>query len=436
MLPNRDSALQTSAIRKMTTVSETITKKPLAQRLNHLSAQSVWTEFTPLANQYSAINLGQGFPDFPADKFIIDAASNAVLNHLNQYTRSMGHVRLVNALAAHFSDQFGRHIDPLKEVVVLMGATEALYATIQAIVNPGDEVILIEPFYDSYPVDIVLAGGTPKYVPLRYEGGENSSDFTLNFQELEAAITSKTKAIMINTPQNIPGKVYSRQELEKIAEIVKRHDLLLISDEVYEPMVYDQSTHVKPASLPDMFERTITIGSAGKSFSVTGWKTGWVIAPPHLSEAIWIVHQNVAFTANTPSQEAIAVGFERIKKEDPDYFKNLSKDFQKKRDLLCDRLRSAGLNPIVPQGSYFVLADISRVDEKHYFDEKSGVARDYQFARWLVKEIGVAAIPPSAFYSRDNAHLVENFVRFCFCKKEETIRSAGERLQKLKEYLK
>eukprot|EP01117_Protostelium_nocturnum_P001384 TRINITY_DN1169_c0_g1_i1.p1 TRINITY_DN1169_c0_g1~~TRINITY_DN1169_c0_g1_i1.p1 ORF type:complete len:356 (-),score=120.21 TRINITY_DN1169_c0_g1_i1:13-1080(-) len=348
----------------------------------------------------------------------------------------MGHLRLTNALSEFYSPKLNRKIDPMKEILVTMGATEALYVSITALINPGDEVLLIEPFYDTYPINTVLAGGVPRFVPLRFQsnGKDSAGSYHLDLKELESLINEKTKVLIINTPQNIPGKVYTKQELESIAELAKKHNLYVISDEVYEPMVYDDSVHLSIASLPGMADRTITIGSAGKSFSVTGWKTGWVIASPTLTEALWMVHQNVAFSGNTPAQEAIAVGFEKINSgEQKDYFKNMAEEFKGRRDLLCQLLKDAGLRPIVPEGSYFVLADYSSVDKSLYFKEDDSKSQDYQFARWLLTDIGVAAIPPSVFYSKEHSHLVENLTRFCFCKKEETIREAGKRLLKLNE---
>jgi len=279
-----------------------------------------------------------------------------------------------------------------------------------------------------------MAGGIPKYVPLRpIHGGKSSGDWVLDVQELERNITSKTKMLVLNTPQNIPGKVWSRKELESIADVVKRHpNILVLSDEVYEGMTYDDKKHTKIASLPGMFERTITLGSAGKSFSVTGWKTGWAIGPKDLVEAIWSVHQNVSFCSTTPLQEAIAIGFEKIISKESDYLEVLRKDLQRKRNQLCSVLQSVGLEPVVPEGSYFVLANISGINPSIYMDSKDSATKDFQFCRWLPQNIGVTAIPPTAFYTKKNSQLAENFVRFCFIKKDETLQEAEKRLQKLK----
>jgi aspartate/methionine/tyrosine aminotransferase len=415
----------------------TFNKKFWANRIKNFG-DTVWTEFTPLANEYKAVNLGQGFPDFGGTHFVLSEAINAIKKDINQYTRSQGHLRLVKALSSYYSNIFERSIDPLSEIVITMGATEGLFASILSFINPGEEVILIEPFYDSYPIDIIIAGGIPKYIPLkpRYEFPNSSNDWILDLQELEKNITSQTKMIILNTPQNVPGKVYSKQELEGIANIAKKYDLIILSDEVYETMVYDNNKHIRIATLPDMFERTITLGSAGKTFSVTGWKTGWVIAPKHLSEAIWITHMNNTFCSTTPLQEAVAIGFEKVISEEKNYFEQMKDFFQKKRDKMCEILKNVNLKPIIPQGSYFVLANTNSIDSKIYFNPQDTSRRDYQFCRWLIKEIGVAAIPPTAFYSHKNAYISENFARFCFCKKDETLEEASKRLQKLKKYQK
>jgi len=238
--------------------------------------------------------------------------------------------------------------------------------------------------------------------------------------------------IILNTPQNIPGKVYSESELRDISSIAIKHDLLVLADEVYEPMVYDSNKHVRIATLPGMFERTITLGSAGKSFSVTGWKTGWVIAHRNLAESIWLTHTNTTFCSIAPLQEAIGIGFEKAMTEENTYFQSMKSDLQRKRDKLCKILESVNLQPIVPQGSYFILADTSLIPLSLFYSASDSSSRDYQFCRWLTKEIGVACIPPTAFYSQSNSKMAEHLARFCFIKKDETLEEAGRRLSKLK----
>jgi aspartate/methionine/tyrosine aminotransferase len=405
------------------------------QRLDSIPLQTVWTEFTPLAQQHKAVNLGQGFPDFPAEDWLLKETSSAVEENIVQYARSPGHVRLVNALATTYSKRINRQIDPLKEIVVTVGATEALFVAMQAIVKPGDEVILIEPFYDSYPHCVQVAGGKCVYVPLRpAPDSKSSADWKLDMNELEKAISKKTKAILINTPQNVPGKVYTRAELEGIAALAKKHDFLVIMDQVYEWMVYAPE-YPRIATFPDMFDRCISIGSAGKSFSVTGYKVGWAIGPAWFVEAMFKIHQQLTFSVATPMQEGIARALEQA--DSRNYWSNLHEMFLKKRELLVGLLQQSGLKTVVPEGSYFVLADTSSVPDRLFYDKASTVPRDWQLCRWLTRDIGVAAIPPSAFYSTEHQSLAANFARFAFCKKDETIRAGGERLkQNLKPLLK
>eukprot|EP01118_Nematostelium_gracile_P013147 TRINITY_DN4933_c0_g1_i1.p1 TRINITY_DN4933_c0_g1~~TRINITY_DN4933_c0_g1_i1.p1 ORF type:complete len:440 (+),score=105.81 TRINITY_DN4933_c0_g1_i1:29-1348(+) len=415
--------------------SDEIGKNRWADRLKGMSTTSVWTEFTPLAVKHGAVNLGQGFPDFEGSQVVLKAAQEAIKGNLNQYSRAQGHLRLVSALAKHYGPLIKRELDPMTNFIVTMGATEGLFSTINAVINPGDEVILIEPFYDSYPCDVVIAGGVPKYIPLK-PSKSGSGDWKLDLQELEEMITPKSRLLVINTPQNIPGKVWSERELEDISNVIKKHPrMLVLSDEVYETMVYDENKHVRMASIPGMFDRTITLGSAGKSFSVTGWKTGWAYGPKDLIDAIYIMHQNTTFCSNTPCQDAVATGFEEILNQRDHYFEELKSNLQKKRDRLCSVLSDVGLAPVVPQGSYFVLADISKVKPDIYINKEDTASPDFQFCRWLTKEIGVAAIPPTAFYSVQHSHVAQNFVRFCFIKKDETLEEAARRLQKLKNYL-
>ncbi len=384
---------------------------------------TVFAEFTALANEVKAVNLGQGFPDFPAPAFILEAAKDAIDRHLNQYTRSAGHPRLVHALSQVYSPLFGRTIDPLTEIVVTTGATEGIFATIQALVNPGDEVILIEPFYDSYPASVIMAGGTPVYVPLRAPAGASTAGaWTLDLDELARAFSPRTRLLILNTPHNPVGKVFTQEELQAIAELVRRHHALVLSDEVYEWMVYPDAAHVRIATLPGMWERTVTLGSAGKTFSVTGWKIGWAIAPPHLAHAILMAHQWIPFCVATPLQEAVAVAFEQA--ESRGYFDELVDMYRAKRDKLVAALQAAGLPPIVPDGSYFILADTSHLDVA----VPPGQLRDVAVCRWLTTEVGVAAIPPSAFYSPEHKHLVAHLARFTFCKTDEALDEAARRL--------
>lgn len=269
-----------------------------------------------------------------------------------------------------------------------VGATEAIYICMQAFLSAGDECLLIDPSYDSYAPSVLMAGAKPVNVPLRPKGPSTSSaDWVLDREEFKSKITSKTRMILINNPMNVPGKVWSRSDLEFVAELAKAHDLLVICDEVYEWITYDGKEHVKLATLPGMWERTLTIGSAGKSFSLTGYKIGWIVAPESLIDALSCAHQNVAFSVATPLQEGIAVALEQA--ESRQYFTALKQMFARKRDALCSVLTEAGLRPTIPEGSYFVLADTSVVKDSLFVNSSDSSSRDFQFCRWLTREIGV-----------------------------------------------
>lgn len=396
---------------------------PAAARVQSFGT-TVFAEFTALALEHNAVNLGQGFPDFPAPDFVIEAARAALANGHNQYARSAGHPRLVNALAAIYSPVFGRALDPLTEIVVTTGATEGIFATIQGLVDPGDEVILIEPFYDSYPASVMMAGGTPVYIPLRpAPGASSAADWRVDLDELRAAISPRTKLLVVNTPQNPVGKIFSREELLALAEIAQEHDLLVLSDEVYEWMTYDDKPHVRMATLPGMWERTVTLGSAGKTFSVTGWKIGWAIAPQPLAHAVLMAHQWIPFAVTTPLQEAVGAAFEQV--EERNYFHELRTMYQAKRDILLAALADVGFPPVTPHGSYFILVDTTHLDAPTPTDDP----RDVQICRWLTREIGVAAIPPSSFYSAEHKHLAANVARFCFCKTDAVLETGAQRLR-------
>jgi len=399
-----------------------------AQRVRSFGT-TVFAEYTALAIQHNAVNLGQGFPNFPAPDFVKEAAQRAIAGDLNQYARSAGHPRLINALANVYGPLFGRELNPQREIVVTVGATEGIFATVQALVQEGDEVVLIEPFYDSYAPSVIMAGGTPVYVPLRPQpNAATSADWVLDLAELEAAFTERTRLLIINTPQNPCGKVFTRAELQQIATLVQKHDILVLSDEVYEWMTYSDPVraveHVRIATLPGMWERTVTLGSAGKTFSVTGWKIGWAITCEKLAHAIFMAHQWIPFAVATPLQEAVGIALEVTPEHD--YFTWLSKMYQAKRDILLEVLHDVGLPPLTPDGSYFILVDTSGLDAPL----EAGVRRDVSLCRWFTRDVGVAAIPPSHFYSPAHQYLTDNLVRFCFCKTDEMLEEAAHRLQK------
>lgn len=449
---NRSERLTKSQMSAHTTYPSTSyaseSKFTSATRVRNFTT-TVFAEYTALAIECDAVNLGQGFPNFAAPTFVKEAAQQAIAADLNQYTRYGGHLRLVQALSQVYSPLFQRELDPMDEIVVTVGATEGIFATIQALIEPGDEVILIEPYYDSYPASVVMAGGTPVYIPLRPAQSSSgtmtlASDWMLDPTELEAAFNERTRLIVINTPQNALGKIFNLQELTLIAELVQKYDAYVLSDEVYEWMVYPRALegvqkashttatapttvqHTRIATLPNMWERTITLGSAGKTFSVTGWKIGWAIAQSPIAHAILMGHQWIPFTVATPLQEAVAVGMELAEEEG--YFDWLAHMYQTKRDKLLTVLNQVGLTPVLPDGSYFVLADSAQID----IPIEAGVRRDVAICRWLTREIGVAAIPPSHFYCPEHQHITDNLVRFCFCKTDDMLDAAAERLQKLK----
>ena len=391
--------------------------------------QTVFAEFSAMALQYDAVNLGQGFPNFSAPDFIKRAAQDAIEADLNQYARGAGQIRLVSALAQTYGPLFGRELDPAREIVVTTGATEGIFATMQGLVDPGDEVILLEPFYDSYSPSVIMAGGTPIYVPLRAaDATQYASEWLLDMDELEAAFSPRTKLMVINTPMNPIGKVFSRAELTQIAALVQKHNILLLSDEVYEWMVYPAADgtpteHVRIATLPGMWDRTLTLGSAGKTFSVTGWKIGWAIGPAPLVHAVLMAHQWIPFTVATPLQEAVATAFEQAPKED--YYQWLATTYQAKRDKLIGALDEVGLTPVRPDGSYFIIVATGHLP----VPVPEGTRRDVAVARWFTTDVGVTAIPPSPFYSPQHQYLTDNLARFCFCKTDDMLDEAVRRLR-------
>jgi aspartate/methionine/tyrosine aminotransferase len=366
--------------------------------------ETVFATWSRIAAENKAINLGQGFPDFDAPEFVKEAAVDAIRAGENQYSRSAGHPLLVHAIA----DTFELQVDPMEEVTVTCGSTEAISNAILGIVNPGDEVIVIEPFYDSYIACLSMAGAIPKIVTLR------APDFTLDESELRNAFSDKTKMIIVNSPHNPTGRVFSHQELSMIAELAIKHDAIVLSDEVYDKLVLT-GTHIPIATLPQMRERTITLRSLGKVFSVTGWKIGWSVAPPKFTMAIRSAHQFTTFCAATPLQVAAATALRA-----PDsYFESYREEYRQRRDVLVDGLRAVGFNVHSPEGTYFVLADHTPF----------GFSDDVSFCHHLAKECRVVGIPPTAFYSQSNDGA--GLVRFAFCKGLETLKTAVERLHSL-----
>ncbi|MGB6524079.1 MAG: aminotransferase class I/II-fold pyridoxal phosphate-dependent enzyme [Candidatus Acidiferrales bacterium] len=382
-------------------------------RLSAKAAQfteSVIREMTRLALAHNAVNLSQGFPDFGAPEEIKAAAREAIARDVNQYAITWRAKSLRNAIAEKFERQHGIAIDPEREITVCCGSTEAMMAAMMAIINPGDEVVVFEPFYENYGPDAILSGAKPRFVRLR------APEWTFDSNELSRAFSSKTKAIILNTPNNPTGKVFTRQEFETIRDLCARHDAFLITDEIYEHMLYDGAKHIAGATIEGMRERTITINALSKTYSVTGWRVGWAIAPPAVSSAIRKVHDFLTVGAAAPLQEAGAVALRM-----PDsYYAQLASDYLVRRDRLLGILGDAGFKCFKPRGAYYIMTDISNF----------GFANDVEFARYLVKEIGVAAVPGSSFYH--NAADGAQQLRFTFCKKEATLAEAAKRLAKLR----
>jgi aspartate/methionine/tyrosine aminotransferase len=380
----------------------------VSQRLQPFGS-TIFTEISALSRKHGATDLGQGYPTFEGPESVKQAAIEGLRNGWNQYPPMMGMEELRSAVAERWRADTGIVVDPDREVTVTSGATEALAATFIGTFDPGDEVILIEPYYDAYPVGCALSGAVPRYVTL------HAPDFRLDADALAEVVSDRTRAILINTPHNPTGRVFDRVELETVADLCRRHDLIAITDEVYERMVYDVE-HVRLATLDGMAQRTITISSIGKSFSFTGWKTGWTIASPELTAGIRAAHQFLTFTVPNAMQYGSAAAL-RI---GDSYYSELTAMYRSKRDRLVSGLRRIGLEVYEPQGTYFVLAD----------HRPFGFADDVSFVQHLITQIGVAAIPPSAFYT--NSDEGSRLVRFAFCKNDEIIDEALEKLSAMR----
>ena len=372
--------------------------------------ESVIREMTRLALQHGAINLSQGFPDFAAPAEIKRAAQEAIAADINQYAITWGAKSLRNAIAEKFERWQKISIDPEREITVCCGSTESMMSAMMAIINPGDEVVVFEPFYENYGPDAILSGATPRFVRLR------APDWTFDPDELAAAFGPATKAIILNTPNNPTGKVFTRAELESIRNLCIRWNAYAITDEIYEHMLYDGAQHISMATLDGMRDRTITINALSKTYSVTGWRVGWAIASPEVTSAIRKVHDFLTVGAAAPLQEAGALAL----KFPQSYYDNLAAEYLARRDRLLGILAGAGFHCFKPYGAYYIMTDISSF----------GFPDDVAFAKFLVTEIGVAAVPGSSFY-RDPAN-GRTHLRFTFCKTEKTFQAAAERLAKLK----
>jgi len=378
-----------------------------ARRLEGLGT-SIFTEISRLAVEHNAVNLGQGFPDFAAPVFVKEAAKRAIDAEHNQYAPASGIPRLRQAIVDKWQRRYDEALDLDAEVTVTQGATEALACAILGLLNPGEEAILFEPAYDAYVPDVQMAGGVARFVQLE------PPHWHLHAAAVRAAITPKTRLIIVNTPHNPTGKVWSPDDLDVIAKICVEHDLIAISDEVYSELVYDGAQHVPLATRPGMRDRTVTIDSIGKTFSVTGWKIGWAIAAPELTAALRGCHQFITFCNATPLQEAAA---DALIEAEGGYYNELRDAYRQRRDTLQAALHRAGLNTLPIDGAYFLLADIAPF----------GFENDVAFCRHLLLQAGIASIPPSSFYA--DTQMAPPLARFCFAKSDAALADAAQRLR-------
>ncbi len=372
--------------------------------------ESVIREMTRLAIQHGAVNLAQGFPNFAAPNEVKEAAVRAVQADINQYAITWGAREFRRAIAERFEKDSGLSIDPEQEITVCCGATEAMIASLLAVVNPGEEVVVFEPFYENYGPDAIISGAVPRFVPL------HPPEWTFDPEELAAAFSDHTRALILNTPNNPTGKVFSREELETIARIVRNSNAYVLTDEIYQYLVYEGRRHISMAALPGMRERTITINSMSKTYSVTGWRVGWAVAPPEITQAVRKMHDFLTVGAAAPLQQA---GITALRLPD-EYYSKLQGDYLKRRDRLLAALEDAGFKCFKPYGAYYIMTDISGF----------GFRDDVEFTRHLIEHVGVAAVPGSSFYSKSELGCRQ--VRFTFCKKDSTLDEAARRLEKLK----
>lgn len=384
---------------------------------------TIFTEMTLLAQQHGAVNLAQGFPDFDGPEYVKHAALESIRLGQNQYARMYGVPPLNEAVAGWWREATGVEIDPTAQVTVTSGCTEAIAAALMGLVNPGDEVILFEPYYDSYRASVAMAGGVAKFVTLRAPA-RDAGGFWFDFDQLSQAFTNRTRAILVNTPHNPTGKVFSRNELEAIAALCIKHGVVAVTDEVYERLTFEpDAPHVRLATLPGMANRTMTLSSLGKSFSLTGWKVGWAVASPELSRAVRAAHQFITFATATPLQHGAAAAL-AMRDERERAIEDLRGQLEWARVYLADALGRLGFMVHRPQGAYFIMADWTGVEQAR----AAGWTTDVEFCRGLTAAAGVAAIPPSVFYEHPREG--RPMARFAFCKKRETMEEAVRRLER------
>jgi aspartate/methionine/tyrosine aminotransferase len=383
-------------------------------RRTHGFRESVIRGMTRLAREHRSINLAQGFPNFAAPNLLKEAAREAIRDDINQYAITWGAQRLREALARKYRLWYELEVDPDREITVTCGATEGMISSLLALVNPGDEVIVFEPFYENYGPDTILADASPVYVPL--EPGQ-----PLDLDRLARAFSPRTRAIIVNTPSNPAGRVLTRAELEAMAELCIRHDALAITDEIYEHIRFE-GEHIPIVTLPGMRQRTVTISGASKTFSVTGWRIGWIIAPPELTDAIRKVHDFLTVGAPAPLQEGVAVALDELGAE---FYHELARSYQARRDLLHSALVETGFRCTPPEGAYYILADFSGLSE---LVRSTNKVDDTEFAVWLSREVGVTPVPGSSFFREGGG---QNMVRFVFCKTDDVLHEATERLRSL-----
>ncbi|KAF7776039.1 hypothetical protein Agabi119p4_4432 [Agaricus bisporus var. burnettii] len=417
---------------------------PFSSRLREgrALALDVWTIYNALNLPPDCINLGQGYMNFAPPKWITEAAEQA-LNSVapNHYSHPRGRIRLREAIKNFYDPLFNRSLNVDSEILITSGANEGMYSVLTAFLEQGDEVILFEPFFDQYLPSVTFNGGKPVYVPLHPPASHikkpTSDDWTIDMDELRRAVTPRTKIIIVNTPHNPVGKVFTRKELQGIADIAEEFNLLVMSDEVYDSLVFDNKEHVRMANLPGMWDRTVTVGSAGKAFAATGWRIGWLIGPKNLIQPTLAATTRIVFCSVSPLQEAAAAGLEQANQRN--FFQIQRNEYTERRTVLTDVFDKLGLRYTLPEGSYFILLDISNVEfpEDYPFPESvMGRGRDFRACWFMAMEIGVSSIPVSEFYCEEHANLGEAYARFAFCKDVDNLKAAAERFQKIKKYIK